>query len=175
MINSAFFDVACGLHYIHNKDIIHCDLTADSICLTENFTAKIADFGRATYCQQKIKYLPETLDHLPPEIIERCSMISCSAKVDVFSFGCVIIHTFTKELPVPDLDKYNETSGDQLFKRVSEVDRRLICLKRLKIAVNNAKLHAIVLSCLEDDPRFRPTAEDLTFLLKNQSEIILGM
>ena len=167
-------DAACGLHHIHKKDIVHCDLTGDNILLTENLTAKLADFGRATRGQQLfLKYLPENLDHVPPEIFEPYSKASRSTKVDVFSFGCVIIHTFIEECPVPDFDKLVETSEVGRYKKHSEVERRSICLKKFKNNCNSTKLHDIVLKCLQDNPDCRPTAATLLSLLENQLVTII--
>ena len=161
-------DVACGLHYIHSKDVIHCDLTANNILLTKNITAKLANFGQATFHQQKISYLPENLNNMPPEIFEPYSTAGCSSKVDVFSFGCVMIHTFTQEPPIPDCDKYVETSEVGVYKKCSEVERRSVCLKKLKSTINAMKLHDIILRCLQDDPDCRPTAVTLLSLLERQ-------
>ena len=161
-------DVACGLHYIHSKDVIHCDLTVNNILLTKNVTAKLANFGRATFRQQKINYLPENLNDMPPEIFEPYSTAGCSSKVDVFSFGCVVIHTFTQEPPIPNCDKYVETSKVGVYKKYSEVERRSVCLKKLKSTINTMKLYDIVLKCLQDDPDCRPTAVTLLSVLKRQ-------
>ena len=162
-------DAACGLHYIHEKGIIHCDLTTDNIMLTENITAKLADFGHANFCQQNIKHSTESLDHLPPEMIcKPYSGTSFSTKVDVFSFGCVIIHTFTQEFPMPDFDKYVETAEVGKYIKHSEVERRSICLKKFKNNSKSIELYNIVLKCLQDNPDDRPTAATLLSLLEKQ-------
>ena len=167
---SILCDAAYGLHYLHEKGIIHCDLNGDNILLTKNNTAKLADFGRATFCQQSIvkHYLPENLDHMPPEIFEPYSKASYSTKVDVFSFGCVIIHTFTQQRPIPDFDKYVETSEVGRYKRHSEVERRSVCLRKFKNNCKSMKLHDIILKCLQDNPEYRPTAATLLSLLEKQ-------
>ena len=161
-------DAACGLQYIHEKGIIHGDLTADNILLTENITAKLADFGQATFAQQTIKYLPKTLDHIPPEIFEPYSKASYSTKVDIFSFGCLIIYTITQEEPVPDFHKYVKLSGFEKYKKYSELERRSVCLKNFKSKVRAIKLLDTVFSCLQDDPNCRPTAASLLSLFKEQ-------
>ena len=165
---SILHDVAHGLHYIHENGIVHCDLTGDNILLTENITAKLTDFGRANFCQQYMKYLPETLDHMPPEIFEPYSKASCSTKVDVFSFGCVVIHTFTQEFPIPDFDKFVETSQIGKFRKHSEIERRSVCLKKFRNNCKSKKLHDIILTCLQDNPNSRPTVVKLLLLLKDQ-------
>ena len=161
-------DVACGLQYIHSKDVIHCDLTGDNIMLTENITAKLANLGRACFLQQKINYLPENLSNMSPEIFEPYCTAGCSSKVDIFSFGCVMIHTFTQEPPIPDCNKYVETSKVGVYKKYSEVERRSVCLKKFKNTVNVVKLCDIVLRCLQDDPDCRLTIVTLLSVLERQ-------
>ena len=166
---SILCDTAHGLNYIHEKGIIHCDLTGDSVWLTENMKAKLSDFGQASVSQQSVvRHSTENLDYLPPEMFEHYSKASFSTKVDVFSFGCVIIHTFTHERPVPDFDKYVRTSKTRKYIRHSEISRRSVCLKNLKNNINSIKLHDIVIMCLQDSPDRRPTAATLFSLLEEQ-------
>ena len=167
-LSSILYDTACGLQYIHEKGIIHCDLTADNILLTEKVTAKLADFGRAGFCQDTIKYLPENSDHLPPEVLKLYPMTSYSTKVDIFSFGCVVIHTYTQEYPTPDVDQYVEAAEAGKYQYHSEIERRSVCLKKFNNNCNSIKLHSMVLRCLQDNPDNRPTATILCALLEKQ-------
>ena len=163
-------DVACGLHYIHSEGVIHCDLTGDNILLTKDITAKLANFGRATFHQQKINYLSKNLNNMPPELFEPYSTAGCSGKVDIFSFGCVMIHTFTQEPPIPDCDKYVETYKAGVYKKYSEVERRSVCLKKFRntMAIGVTLLHDIVVRCLQDNPECRPTPSKLLSVLEKQ-------
>ena len=162
-------DVAYGLNYIHNQGIIHCNLTGNSILLTEKLRAKLSDFGKAIFYRQKVvNTLPLTadiLDYMPPEILK--PIPSYSTKVDVFSFGCVVIHTITQEPPIPDCDKFVETYEAGQYKMYSEIDRRSIIIKKL-INDCNVEFHDVVLRCLQDSPDKRPTAEALSQLLKKK-------
>ena len=167
---SILLDTACGLQYIHEKGIIHCDLTADNILLTEKATAKLADFGRAIFCQQTMtmKYFSKISDHLPPEVLKPYPMTSYSTKVDIFSFGCVVIHTITQEHATPDFDKYIETSEVGKYKCHSEIGRRSVSLKKFSNKCNSIELHSVMLKCLQDNPDYRPTAASLCSMLKKQ-------
>ena len=165
---SILHDTTSGLQYLHERHIIHCNLTAENILLTEKITAKLAHFGTAIFCQQTMKYLPEISDHLPPEVLKPYPMTSYSTKVDIFSFGCVIIHTFTQEHPTPDFDKYVEISEVGMYRKHSEVERRSICLKKCNNNCNSIKLHSMVLKCLQDNPDHRPTAATLCSVLEKQ-------
>ena len=163
-------DVASGLSYIHDKGIVHCNVTANSILLTEKIRAKLSDFGQAVYQSETVNKIsvtvfPNNLDYMPPEVLK--PIPSYSSKFDVFSFGCVIIHTVTQELPVPDHEKFVETSKGNC-KVYSEIDRRSVSVKKLKNNAYAIKLYNIVLKCLQDDPSDRPAAVRLCSLLKKQ-------
>lgn len=163
-------DVACGLSYIHEQGIIHCNLTGESILVTEKGRAKLSDFGQAIFYQRKavnnLIVTVDTLDYMPPEILK--PMPNYSTKLDVFSFGCVIIHTVTGEPPIPDCDKFVETTEAGKYKVYSEVDRRSIIIKKLRNTGGIIRLYNIVLECLQEDPSDRPTAAALYSLLKKQ-------
>ena len=163
-------DVTCGLCYIHNKNIIHCDLTANNILLANNTSARIADFGQAvTYdpnSNDKLPTNPGNEYYMPPE----ASKHQYSTKLDIFSFGCVIIHTVTQEFPIPDFDRYIKTPNEESYKKLPEVDRRSVLIQKLEHDPNSAQLHKIVVECLQDHPDKRPTAAVLHVQLKKCME-----
>ena len=144
-------DIACGLCYIHSKNIIHCDLTGNNILLTNNMHARIADFGQAVIydpnSKDSLPTNPGNVHHMPPEASQHNP--TYSTKLDVFSFGCVVIHTITQEIPV--------------------VDGRSVLIKKLKPVC--VQLHKIVIECLQDHPDKRPTATSLHSQLKKCTEI----
>ena len=162
-------DVACGLCYIHSKNIIHCDLTGNNILLTNNIHARIADFGQAVIYDPNIKDSlptnPGNVHHMPPEASQHHP--TYSTKLDVFSFGCVMIHTVTQEFPIPNCDMYVETSNTGSYEKLSEVDRRSALIEKLKCDPNGEQLCKTVVECLQDHPDNRPTAVMLHLQLKN--------
>ena len=164
------YDVACGLCYIHSKNIIHCDLNGNNILLANSFNAKIADFGQAVTYDPKgndnLPTNPGNIHHMPPE----ASSHDYSPKLDIFSFGCVMIHTVTQRFPIPSCDRYINTSNAVNYKKVSEADRRLEMIQRLKRDHDGIHLHKIVVECLQDHPESRPTAAMLHLQLKKYME-----
>ena len=100
---------------------------------------------------------------MPPEAFKHNPVYS--TKLDVFSFGCVIIHTVTQEFPIPD-NKYIETLESGKYKELSEVDRRSKLINVLLSNFGGNILYDMVLKCLQDDPYNRPAIEVVCEKLK---------
>ncbi|KAL7617479.1 hypothetical protein Lser_V15G03163 [Lactuca serriola] len=92
-------DVARGLNYIHNKieddrRIIHRDIKSGSILLTENWQAKIADFGISKFCPENqqlntlyTENIAGTKVYLDPEYDKTGRLKN---ETDIYSFGVVL-------------------------------------------------------------------------------------
>ena len=102
---SILLDVAKGLNYLHCKrpPIVHRDLTANNILLTSNFVAKISDLGvsrmAGTFKRQELSVAPGNSVVMPPEDLKDNPVHDY--RLDVFSYGCLILHVFTCEWPKP--------------------------------------------------------------------------
>ena len=121
-------DVACGLAYLHSKKVIHRDLKADNILLTSSNEAKIGDLGVAKVMQsfianQQMTKSPGNPAHMPPEAL--VNNPKYTNKLDIFSFGCVIIYTVVGKVPMPT-DQFELVEGEdqQVYRQVDEVTRR---------------------------------------------------
>ena len=157
-------NITCGLHYLHAKNIIHCDLTVNAILLTEDFCAKIADFGQAKeYNKSQLSTLePLEYSHMSPEAITEKPKYSM--KLDIFSFGCVMIQVITNQFPIPYFNKKRQLP-DGSYVDMSEVERRQEHMD--KIAGSElSQLHVIVEKCLQDNPEDRPTISMLLPLIR---------
>ncbi|CAI9269152.1 unnamed protein product [Lactuca saligna] len=92
-------DVACGLNYIHNKidddrRIIHRDIKSGNILLTENWEAKIADFGLSKFRPENeqlntlyTENIAGTKVYLDPEYDKTGRLKN---ETDIYSFGVVL-------------------------------------------------------------------------------------
>ena len=58
-------DVCKGLVYLHSKNIVHRDLTARNVLLSESLTAKIADLGMARLLRLRAGRLSATMTKVP--------------------------------------------------------------------------------------------------------------
>ena len=92
--------VANGLHYLHHGcglTIVHMDLKASIVLLTENYDAKISGFRKACLASDNIlasksRYDPE---YMPPEVITD-SETKCNPTIDIFSFGVLALFTLNQ-------------------------------------------------------------------------------
>ena len=79
-----------GLHYLHQNDVVHCDLKAANILTTKNGNVKLSDFGvslNLRAMEREMKDVAGTPNWMAPEVIE---LKGASTKADIWSLGCLI-------------------------------------------------------------------------------------
>jgi len=92
-----------GLAYLHHEGILHRDLKADNILLDLDGTCKISDFGISKktddiYGNDKTNSMQGSVFWMAPEVI-RSRGEGYSAKVDIWSLGCVVLEMFAGRRP----------------------------------------------------------------------------
>ncbi|KAK9903742.1 hypothetical protein M0R45_001007 [Rubus argutus] len=108
-----------GLHFIHKKGYVHCDIKPDNILLVPqvtfgsshsecNFVPKIADFG-TTKRACNMYFLHGTPRYCPPETV----LSDIQGKpADIWALGCIVLEMLTGKL-------WPSKSGDDLSSWVS--------------------------------------------------------
>ncbi|KAF3630344.1 putative LRR receptor-like serine/threonine-protein kinase MRH1-like [Capsicum annuum] len=111
---SIMIDVACALEYLHHgcsSPVIHCDLKPSNILLDEDMVAHLSNFGIS-------KLLGEDQGDLYTKTLATLGYIApeygmdglVSRKCDVYSYGIMLLETFTRRKP-------NEFEGDLSLKQ----------------------------------------------------------
>ncbi|KAJ3045028.1 hypothetical protein HDV00_012450 [Rhizophlyctis rosea] len=109
LVRSVTCQVLSGLEYLHERSIIHRDIKGGNILLDENGVAKISDFGISKKNEYKMAYrynsrmsIQGSVYWMAPEVIKAKGY---SAKVDIWSLGCVVLEMFTGGHPWQKLDE----------------------------------------------------------------------
>ena len=151
--------VTQAIAYLHsqNPPLVHHDLSPNNVLLNVvSFVTKVSDFGmsrainpsalsRKSSVKGTLAFMaPEAL-HDPPRYNE---------KLDVFSFGNIILSTLTHEWPNPGPP--NRYQGDQLV-ALNELQRREHYIGKFTAQEKQLFL-PIVHQCLENRPDKRPSS-----------------
>ncbi|KZV27363.1 receptor-like protein kinase 1 [Dorcoceras hygrometricum] len=106
--------VAQGLTYLHeecSKQIIHCDIKPQNILLDENNNARIADFGLSKLLMmdqsRTLTDIRGTKGYVAPEWFRNTKI---TAKVDVYSFGVLLLEIVSCRRSLNDLENGDELS-----------------------------------------------------------------
>ena len=154
--------VAQALSYLHSRSppLVHHDLSPNNVLLNEvSLQAKVTDFGmtramdpskmtRKSSAKGTQAFMPPEALRIPPKYDE---------KLDVFSYGNVIVTTVIHDWPEPGPPTTLQRGKIIGF---SELQRRQQYLALFTQKENELFL-PIVRPCLQNDPKMRPTSIQL--------------
>jgi len=175
---SILHQIGLGLRYLHTRApaIIHRDLSSKNVLISKGMEAKIADLGTIRFLDHgqnsPMSIAPGTQDFMPPEVLVNDPGIKYGKELDVFSFGCIMLHTFSQQWPTPSQHVVADPVKHTLIAR-SEIERRARYLDKVHKVVEDVMVPLIV-SCLENIPFDRPTVmevcEQLETLVVNREQ-----
>uniref|UniRef100_A0ACD5ZGI7 Uncharacterized protein n=1 Tax=Avena sativa TaxID=4498 RepID=A0ACD5ZGI7_AVESA len=140
-----------GLHYLHQKNIVHLDLKPANILLGANLVAKIADFGLSrcfgeTQSRTFTDNIGGTLGYLAPEF----SNGEITYKFDIYSLGVIIVEILTGKKGYHDVDKVVESWSDMLEQSQSDVQ-----MEQVQVCAE------IGMECIDFNPKKRPDTQHI--------------
>lgn len=91
-----------GLNYLHEQGVVHRDVKAANVLLTDSGVVKLADFGVATKVATLHNTVVGTPNWMAPETVLGGDGI-CTAS-DIWSLGATIIELFTTSPPYHELN-----------------------------------------------------------------------
>lgn len=142
-----------GLHYLHEQQVVHCDLKAANILSTKNGNIKLSDFG-VSLTLNAMENAKETADNvagtpnwMAPEVIE---LKGASYASDIWSLGCTVVELLTGKPPYSEIGN----SLAVMFRIVEDPNPPIPegCSENLRDFLS---------LCFKKDPKERPTAESL--------------
>ncbi|KAE8723485.1 hypothetical protein F3Y22_tig00012370pilonHSYRG00070 [Hibiscus syriacus] len=171
-------DVATALEHLHTghpTPVIHCDLKPSNILLDDDMVAHVGDFGiskllgEGDVMKQTMTFA--TIGYMAPEF---GSTGIVSIKCDVYSYGIVLIETFTKKKPTDEIFTEEMTMRDWVERSLSKgmIDIRDADLLRTKDEHFVVKANCIssimelALGCSTELPEERKDMKDVVVELK---------
>ena len=139
-IHPISMDVAQGLLYLHSiqpHSLIHRDVSAPNVLLkaSENgWIAKLSDLGSAQFANLAQTLAPGCFLYAAPEVRQEDSARQQTVKIDVYSFGVLLIEMLTREMPTGSIEAL-----------VQSVQSRW------------PRFVPLIISCTVTDPNQRPT------------------
>ena len=164
-------DTSSGLLYLHSQNVVHRDLNAGNVLLTENLRAKVADLGVARVITMSSKRFsgqltrtPGALDYMPPEALQQVPQYG--KKLDCFSFGHLMLYLIIQHNPTPyplmqESLRPPDSVGYEILKRQQWID---------EIDPGHCLLE-LVTGCLKDKPHRRPEMKEINEVLDSLCQI----
>ena len=173
-------DISLALVYLHSNCLIHRDLTGNNVLVIAGPQAKITDFGMSKLAtvnprMTALTRCPGNILYMSPEALDDDKY---TAKLDIFSFGVIVIQILTRLFPDPtdrfcskeekneeSEEKEDEESDDsedgkrEVRQVIPEKERRVA---HLQLIPDTHSLKPLALQCLKQKERRRPSALQLS-------------
>lgn len=157
---SILHGIASGVSFLHahNPPIIHRDLSAKNVLLSEGMVAKIADLGMARIAPSlrpaTMTKAPGASIYMPPEALENQSRYDVT--IDIFSIGVLAIFIFSQKFPEPLSAAYMDSR--RVMVGLTELERRSKYMQLVYSQLHEGyPLVIMIKRCLSNLPQDRPT------------------
>ncbi|MBA0809325.1 hypothetical protein Gohar_024990 [Gossypium harknessii] len=180
-------DVAAALEYLHTghpTPIIHCDLKPSNILLDEDMVAHVGDFGIAKLLGEgdvvKQTMTLATIGYMAPEF---GSTGIVSIKCDIYSYGIVLIETFTRKKPTDEIFGDEMTIRHWVKRLLSEEMIDIVDADLLRREDENfvskanciSSIMELALDCSAELPEERKDMKDVVVELKKIKQSFLNI
>ncbi|MEQ2243800.1 Serine/threonine-protein kinase TAO1 [Ilyodon furcidens] len=153
-----------GLAYLHSHNMIHRDVKAGNILLTEPGQVKLADFGSASIASPANSFVG-TPYWMAPEVILAMDEGQYDGKVDVWSLGITCIELAERKPPL-----FNMNAMSALYHIAQNESPTLQSIEWTDYFRN------FIDSCLQKNPQDRPHSDDMlghAFLQRERPDSVL--
>ncbi|KAJ8759585.1 hypothetical protein K2173_007214 [Erythroxylum novogranatense] len=172
------FDIAVGtakgLAYLHEEClewVLHCDIKPQNILLDCNFQPKLSDFGlskplkRGNDIYSRISKIRGTRGYIAPEWV---LSLPITAKVDVYSYGMVLLEMVTGNSPTAETENSSSVRGmkETCTEMDSWIEKNID--PKLEGNYDRAKMRVLVgvgMKCIQENRDARPTMSQVVEML----------
>lgn len=146
-IQIIFKQILQGVKYIHNNNIIHCDLKLENIMITKQKQIKIIDFDLSKVSTNDGEYTADgifgTMQYIAPESYD---LQIYSRKTDVWSLGIILCVLKTKCLPFTSSHTLScHNSYSNLYRRNEFKHLNMTEINK----ITNERIKSLILKMLE--------------------------
>lgn len=168
--------IANALSYLHHDcrpPMIHRDVSSKNILLNSELEASLSDFGTARLLEldsSNWTIVAGTYGYIAPEL---AYTMVVTEKVDVYSFGIVVLETLFGEHPGEFLSSLSPESANQT-KLMDLLDARLVPPVNRLVARDVVLAVTLAMACLDPNPKSRPTMQQvvLQFIFPTRNSTI---
>lgn len=150
--------LASAVEYLHEHQVVHCDLKCSNMMVTSSRRAVLLDLGLAIRAGQSDR-LVGTLQYMAPEVIQGGSASYAS---DWYSFGVMIFEVLTNTFPPIHIEPSQIESGGTSYQLDLDQVRHLLG------ACPDA-LASLCIDLLQSNPARRPSGSDVIQRLTGDS------
>ncbi|KAI8364994.1 kinase-like domain-containing protein [Choanephora cucurbitarum] len=149
LVASFCIKILHGLQYLHDNQVVHCDLKAANILTTKTGDVKLTDFGVSLNLKLKpadSDTIAGTPNWMAPEVIE---LEGANTKSDIWSLGCTLIELITGKPPYSQL-----LAMSAMFHIVED--------EYPPLPQNiSSEMRDFLLCCFQKNPKKRPSSQQL--------------
>ncbi|XP_059629715.1 putative receptor protein kinase ZmPK1 [Cornus florida] len=180
------FGTAKGLAYLHEEClewVLHCDVKHQNILLDSNYQPKVADFGlsklfnRGSIGNSSFSRIRGTRGYMAPDWVFNLPITS---KVDVYSYGVVILAMITGRSPTGTVHAVDDNGGMEQRRLVTWVREKMhettgngswieeiigTAMDGEYVKNKMELLVRVALQCAEEDKNTRPTMSKVVEML----------
>ncbi|WAR25726.1 STE20-like protein [Mya arenaria] len=171
LVPEMLLEVACGLEYLHNKGLVHMELTQDTITLDEEGNVRLTGA-----CLPRHAHFPdyrETTEagdfvYLAPEVLRKERY---EPPADIYSFGLLVLEMIHYGVPAV----FGSERRMTLYDFADKVNPEAMLNLDKTLEIFTIKTRALIINCLDKDPRERPCLKEVvefTDLIKTEKEAL---
>ncbi|TKY71184.1 G-type lectin S-receptor serine/threonine-protein kinase RLK1 [Spatholobus suberectus] len=177
-------EIARGLLYLHeecDQQVIHCDIKPQNVLLDSSYTAKISDFGLAKLLMKdKTRTNTNargTMGYMAPEWLKN---VPVTAKVDIYSFGVMLLEIIFCRRHIELHQIEDETTGDDMILidwvlyLAKENNLRAAVIHDLEVESDFKRFERMAmvgLWCVNPNPTLRPSMKMVVQMLEGNIEV----